>query len=131
MLNTFPTLLDFGLGAPTLLRIALALTLIYFALNKLLRDRHNELQPFSKISMPGALSLFGIVEGVSGILLLIGLYTQVAALATIIVLVLTLLLKHKTKTFTENEPFLLSILTVIALSLLFSGAGFLAFDVPL
>lgn len=133
MLNPFPDLLAFGLIAPLLLRLAVGALFLNAGLKKLRRTTWvTEL--FARLNLTPASSYaigFGILEVASGLLLVVGLFTQIAALVTALISLFALYCKrtHPEQTPGSSGAFLL--LFVISLSLLFSGAGFLAFDLPL
>jgi uncharacterized membrane protein YphA (DoxX/SURF4 family) len=134
MLSVFPDLLAFGLFAPFLLRATLGLVFISFGKFKLGRGRAEKTAFFESLGWkPGSYvaATLGIIELAVGILLLIGLYTQLAALAAVLILLIALILKRKTASGIESGTGFLTLLFIIALSLLVSGAGFFAFDFPL
>ena len=115
MLNVFPDFLTFGLLAPFLLRLAVGFLFLKAGVKKGARY---------------TLAL-GVIEVVSGILLIIGLYTQVAALAAALISLFGWYAKKKHPSETPGSKGAFLLLFVISLSLLFSGAGFFAFDLPL
>lgn len=134
MLSIFPTLLAFGLLAPFLLRIALGFVFIRFGWHKLGRGRADKTAFFESLGWkPGNYFAFGfgIIELAAGVLLLIGLYTQLATLVAGLIILGALILKNKTANGIESSRGFLALLLIIALSLLVSGAGFFAFDFPL
>jgi uncharacterized membrane protein YphA (DoxX/SURF4 family) len=129
MLNIFPNLLTYSLFAPLLLRLALGVFLILTS-HKALSEQKipwvngNKIQNISR----GAT----IVLVVSGIFILIGLFTQVVALLVFIINSATLTYKWRIKkSISNNEIALYSFIIIIALSLMVSGAGFYAIDLPL
>ncbi len=133
MLNPFPDLLVFGLIAPLLLRVAVGLMFINAGIKKL-RRKSWVMALFERLNLtPAALysSAFGAVEVASGVLLVVGLFTQVAALVTFAVSVLMLYEKNKHPAETPGSRGVFLLLCIISLSLLFSGAGAFAFDLPL
>lgn len=134
MLSIFPTLLVFGLFAPFLLRVALGLVFIRFGLHKLGRGRADKIAFFESLGWkPGKFFAigFGAIELVVGLLLVVGLYTQLAALVAAIIALGALILKRKATHGIESSRGFLLLLLIIALSLLVSGAGAFAFDLPL
>lgn len=134
MLSVFPDLLAFGLLAPFILRIALGLVFIRFGLHKLGSGRADKTTFFESLGWkPGGYFAFGFgaIELIAGLLLVVGLYTQLAALVAALIILGTLILKSKTANGIESSRGFLALLLVIALSLLVSGAGFFAFDLPL
>ena len=121
MLNLFPTLLVFGLLAPFLIRIAVAVYFLAVSISDIKRLYNKKDSQKSY----GILVYF-IASGsfVSGILMFIGLYTQMAAI----------FLAATSLSYAIKEPqkrVLYLFLFMMSLSLLFSGAGFFAFDLPL
>lgn len=118
MLSLFPSLLTYGLLAPFLLRLVLGITVAYFGMRYIRQKQHTPVT-------------LGMIEIVLGLLLIIGLYTQAAAALVAIILGLKLAKKVATKAFLTNGVNYYLILLVIAVSLLFSGAGVFAFDLPL
>ncbi len=118
MLSVFPTLLAYGLLAPFIIRVALGAYFLYFVFQTAQGDlRKQTHSPF----------LWGVIilpAAVGSVLVLSGVATQIGAL---ILALWTLATLFRTK---ENRLVMLFALAM-ALSLLFSGAGFLAFDMPL
>ncbi len=120
MLSAFPTLLSYNQLSPFLIRIALGAVFVYRAY-KILRNTNSEAK----------LKAQGLVEGISGVLLVIGLWTQVAALVVIIDLLIRLVTKVRTKAFLTDGVNYYLVLLVMAISLIVTGAGWYGFDLPL
>ena len=116
MLNPFPNLLTLGLVAPFLIRLILALTVITLGKHKLKSSRKD---------------ILGYIEIVAGVFLVLGFLTQVAALVLILLFGYELYKKIKSRAFLSNGVNYYFILFVLSLSLLLSGAGAYAFDLPL
>jgi putative oxidoreductase len=131
MLNPFPGILVYSLFAPFILRLTLGFIFIRFGALALSSDKHRMSSAFEKFKLrPGntfAL-VFGIIELLSGLSLVLGFYTQIGALVSGVISFIFLLSKLYGKPFIEGGFLFDFILLSIALSLLFSGAGFLAFD---
>ena len=72
-----------------------------------------------------------MIEGVAGILMLIGLWTQGAALVIIVDLIIRLVAKIKSRSFLTDGVNYYLFMLVIAISLLLTGPGILSFDLPL
>jgi|SRR3989344_2803316 len=134
MLSVFPDLLAYGLIAPVLLRLALGVTFLRFGWGKLRGDKEKKASFFEALGLrPGkhyCLAL-ALIELAVGILLVVGLYTQVAALVAAIISGVAYHLKAKHSAHMENSRSTFFLLTIIGISLLFLGAGFWAFDWPL
>ncbi|OHA18992.1 MAG: hypothetical protein A3C08_00635 [Candidatus Taylorbacteria bacterium RIFCSPHIGHO2_02_FULL_47_18] len=134
MLSVFPDLLAFWLLAPFLLRVALGLVFVNFGLHKLGRGRADKTAFFESLGWkPGEYFAFGFgaIELIAGLLLIVGLYTQIAALVVALILLCALILKKKVPHGIESSRGFLALLFIIALSLLVLGAGLFAFDLPL
>jgi uncharacterized membrane protein YphA (DoxX/SURF4 family) len=119
-LSVFPSLLTYQLLAPVMIRLALGAVLIFWSYRLLFKS-----SPDTKRK------IVSIIEALAGILLVIGLWTQVAALVIVIDLIVRLYGKFSNKAFLTDGVNYYLILLVLALSLLVTGPGFLAFDMPL
>jgi len=117
MLNPFPELLYLSLLAPFLLRVLLGITFVYFGYERLSKTKTEKGLAVAKVLI--------------GLLLVIGLFTQVASLLALCILGFRLVQKIRHKAFLTAGVNYYLILFVIALSLLFTGAGAWAFDLPL
>lgn len=117
MLSIFPDLLAYGLLAPFIIRIALGAYFIYDAFTTG-KNAHKK----KDYSIPTWAHLK--TGGIGGILVFTGFLTQIGALLLILRLANDIYRYPHTRTFSL-------LLLAMALSLLFSGAGFLAFDMPL
>jgi uncharacterized membrane protein YphA (DoxX/SURF4 family) len=106
MLNIFPDLLAWGLLAPFLLRVVLGGMFFFDGVRALRACMYPK----------------GALQTTTGVLLVIGLFTQIAALAALAFSVHTLW-KRRSRTAL--------LACAISLSLLVSGAGAFAFDLPL
>lgn len=134
MLNPFPDLLAFGLLAPFFLRIALGVVLLDFGRHALVISRERHIALFEALQWkPGKryAKALGTVELILAVLLVAGLYTQIAALGALVISLAAYYLKGKHGAHIEHRRHLFFLTAVISLSLLFSGAGAFAFDVPL
>lgn len=72
-----------------------------------------------------------LVEAVATILVLVGLYTQAALIAVIILIIVDWILDAKTMTQIPVEKIVSTIICVVAMALLFLGPGAFALDYPL
>ena len=134
MLNPFPHLLTYMLAAPFILRVVLGFVFLKFGYLKLVRERAQKISFFEKVGMkPGIVFVWiiGGLEIISGILLIIGMWTQIAALVSGLILLGAVVIKWRKPTLLPGEMILFVTLFAIALSLLFSGAGFWAVDIGL
>ncbi len=117
-LNTFPALLDFARLSPFIIRIVIGLFIIYLG-----RERTDK--KFSALSL---------TYYFCGVFLIIGFYTQLSSLAGIALLKFDFYVDYwqsrKTKPVPKYFYFLYAITVLVLVSLLFSGAGLFAFDMP-
>jgi uncharacterized membrane protein YphA (DoxX/SURF4 family) len=118
MLSLFPSLLSFGVIAPFLLRVVLAIVVLHFAYVHVQKKHRTAI-------------IFGIIQGISGLLLVLGLFTQVAALVLVIIFGLLMVKQIINKAFLSDGVNYYLLLFIIALSLMLSGPGAFAFDYPL
>ena len=134
MLNPFPDLLIYGFTALFVLRVTLGLMFISFAYEKLFRERASRIAFFDKISLRPPMLYFSIVSGlelVAGILLTIGLFTQIAALVTGVVMTLATIIKWRRPTaLPQNTIEFYILLAIVSFVLVSTGAGAFAFDFP-
>ena len=80
---------------------------------------------------PRPFSLIDIVWFIDAAFLVVGLFTQAAALAAIILIAFRWYTEWRAGTQSVGRMLLYKMLVVVAFALLFLGAGFLAFDLPL
>lgn len=133
MLSLFPSLLSYQFFAITLIRVAASLALLYVAY-RYARERGEIARTRLPLvgHVPEWLTLLGaLVVLCCGVLMLVGLYTQAAAIVGMIVAL-------KLVAFARKYPHLVplsagagALLFIMCLSLLFFGAGAFAFDLPL
>ena len=134
MLSVFPDLLTYHQIAPLILRIVLGLIFISFGYEALTGEKQRWQKVFEMIKLrPSAFfeKLFGLVEIIGGIMLIIGLFTQVAALVFSIISLAELIIEYREPVLLKNSIFFYLLLLTISASLIFTGAGFAAFDLPL
>lgn len=114
MLSLFPELLFLSPFAALFIRIAIAITLGYVS--------------YDHIQRGGSYFLsLGILEAALVLMLFTGFYTQAAAL-TALVLAIAMLFMPNVRTFPQST---LALIAVMCATLLLTGAGPLAFDLPL
>jgi uncharacterized membrane protein YphA (DoxX/SURF4 family) len=130
-LNNFPALLTYRLYAPTLLRVAAGIIFAYLAYR-----HYQNREAIGRTSFPivGRGTWIAwvaiIIEAAVGGGLFFGYYTQVAALVGAIGALKQWIWRGKFPTLfwlTRSASFLL---LMICLSLLLTGAGLVAFDIP-
>jgi uncharacterized membrane protein YphA (DoxX/SURF4 family) len=118
-LTTFPSLLDYLFFAPSILRLAVSLFILSLAFDKYYKK-------------PDISLVFYVV---SFILLFLGWHTQIASIIAIGTLKLDIYRnywsKRKEEKISKNTYFLYGLAGIILLSLLATGPGAFAFDLPL
>ena len=123
MFSIFPPLLSYQLFAPLLLRVTLGIIFIIWS-----RDKFKK--RITKIGLNKETSI-ATLEGIIGIFLIVGFLTQVVALASAIILGKRLFSKIRSKAFFTDGVNYYFILFIISICLICTGAGFIAFDLPL
>lgn len=134
MTNPFPELLAFGLLAHTLLRITLAAFMLKLGSSKFAHEHKPVAEFFESLGFKpshGYIKVLGAVELIVGGMLLIGILTQIAAFITAIITFISLVIttRHPEVKLRKSSDYVL--LFVIAISLVFTGAGLIAIDLPL
>lgn len=122
MPSLFPYLFTYDQVAPLILRLVLGITLAYFGYRKI--------QKRGKSSGSNSL-IYGAVEILVAIFLIIGLFTQLAAIINAVILVIKLGYKIRNKAFLTNGINYYILLLAIALAVIVLGPGWFAFDLPL
>lgn len=135
MLNIFPSLLDFYLVVPLILRVVVGVLFFRFGVHKVSKKHSLKCTGyFQALGVKRANTLtpvVGVIEIIFSISLILGLYTQLGAIVLgSISLITYLLMKSKKVTLSHTQDFYF-LLFVINLSLLITGAGAYAIDLPL
>jgi putative oxidoreductase len=134
MLNPFPDLLVYSLLAPLILRIVAGF--IFVDLGKLSFREEKERWKISLgvlgISNPIlGVKILGLVEIIGGLMLIVGFYTQIAALILATLTLAQVYIEYKNPEVLKRNIVFYLLLFAITISLLFSGAGAFAMDLPL
>jgi uncharacterized membrane protein YphA (DoxX/SURF4 family) len=114
-LSMFPGLLYLGLLAPLLLRLTVGLFILFLG-----KNRKQKIYKWS-----------AVVYILPGIFLIVGLYTQIATIIGILVIIFDFYIDNKTASVSLDKKILYVMSGVILLTLLFTGPGLFAFDWPL
>ena len=134
MLNPFPDLLAYSLLAPLFLRLVLGLIFIDLGALKLRSEKERWITSFDALYLRPAdffVVVYGIVQIMGGLLLLFGLWTQVAALAFAILTGIELIIEWSMREVLKRDLTFYLLIFVISISILLTGAGAYAFDIPL
>jgi uncharacterized membrane protein YphA (DoxX/SURF4 family) len=131
MPDTFPTLLLASSVAPLLLRFALAAILFYLGKSSFLEKRICFTAYFEARRYPLAIILpwlWGCILICVSLFLMFGFMTQIAALLSVYIIMNLMLIENRSeKIFYISQHFYV-VMMIIAISLLFSGAGIFAVD---
>lgn len=132
MLSLFPQLLFLGPVSATLLRIAAGAIFLYLAYfhyqNR--RPAAHELGQLVGVSMP-LLYLYALIELLVAASLILGLWTQLSAVIGFGIALKIIFVRNRLKELKPLSTLSYALLALICLSLMFTGAGALAFDLPL
>ncbi len=134
MLNPFPELLALSLLGPFLLRVVLGLIFIDLGFLKLRGEKERWMSLFETLGLrPTTLfvPIYAILEIAGGILLIIGLWTQIASLAFAIFTGIELAVEWRDRALLKRDLVFYLLILVISVSLLLTGAGAYAIDIPL
>ena len=134
MLNTFPSLLNFSLLAPVVLRIVLGLIFINLGYIELTSEKKRWAAFFETVHLKPAtifVILMGLFEIVGGFFLIAGFMTQVTALVFSIMTFGEFYAEYREETLLKRDVIFYLLIFAISLSLLLSGAGIFAIDLPL
>lgn len=126
MFAVFPAILVYYLFGAFVLRMAAAITLFYFTKEHVSFARTSDTR-----NLKYASCILAAIEVVGGVLLFIGLYTQVAALAGMLIAALLKVLSFAKFSLAPHGKVTYFMLFMICFALLFLGAGAFAFDLPL
>lgn len=134
MLNTFPDLLTYSLLAPLILRLVAGFIFINLGFLAFKNEKDRWLASLSALKIPGpkiALKILGSIEIIGGAMLILGFYTQITALILALLTFAETYIEYKEPEFLKRNLVFYVMLLSILLSLLFSGAGAFALDLPL
>ena len=134
MLSVFPNLFTYSEIAPLILRLAIGIIFLELGYLKLGKERSSWGMFFQTIHFkPSQLfvSLLATIEIVAGSFLVVGYLTQVAALVMAIILFAEAYVEFRDSAILKRDVVFYTLLLVICVSLLFTGAGAFAFDLPL
>ncbi|MDP2642106.1 MAG: DoxX family membrane protein [bacterium] len=134
MLNPFPDLLMYSLLGPLLLRVLLGLIFLDLGILKFRAEKERWVASFETLGLRPAdlfVPLYALLQIIGGLLLLVGLWTQVAALAFVIFSGIELYVEWQARDILKRDVVFYVIIFTISLSLLLTGAGAYALDIPL
>lgn len=134
MLNPFPDLLIYSLLAPFILRVVAGFIFINLGFLAFRNEKERWVASLRLLGIPRpeiAVKVFGLIEVAGGIMFLLGFYTQIAALVLGLLTFAEAFIEYKDPSVLKRNLVFYTMLLAIILSLLFSGAGAFAIDLPL
>jgi len=134
MLNPFPDLLVYSLLAPFILRLVAGLIFINLGVLTFKNEKERWFSSLTILRIPNpklAVKILGAIEIASGVMLVLGFYTQIAALILALLTFAEAYVEYKDPTVLKRNFVFYIMLLSIVLSLLLSGAGAFAIDLPL
>ena len=135
MLVPFPELLSYGIFAPFILRVALGLFFLFAGSRNLSREKREEYASMLRVrfGIPGTYIIWylGLAQILVSVSLILGMFVQAGALLAILVLLDLLFLREKYPAIANQSRAFYLIGIAVSISLLLTGAGYPAFDLPL
>lgn len=134
MLNPFPDLLTYSLLAPFILRVVAGLIFVNLGILAFKNEKERWLTSLSILRVPNpklVLKIMGSIEIMAGAMLVLGFYTQIAALVLALLVFCETYVEYKDPLILKRNFVFYIMLLAIVLSLLLSGAGAFAIDLPL
>ena len=134
ILNTFPSLLSFSFLSPMILRLVLGFIALNLGFLKITSESELWRKLFETINFHPAgffVKLLAAIETIGGILLLLGAYTQITAIVFALLFFCEAILEYRDDELERRSITFYILVFAIALSLVFSGAGAFALDLPL
>lgn len=134
MLSVFPSLLTYSLLAPFILRLVLGLIFIDLGLLKFKSEKSRWIASFETLGLKPAdlfVPVYAVIQIVGGAMLIIGLWTQVAALVFVLSSAIELYIEWEASAMLKRTIVFYLLIFAISASLLLTGAGAFAIDLPL
>jgi putative oxidoreductase len=132
--NLFPDLFSYSLLAPFILRLVLGFIVLNLGYLKLGKERVGWISSLNILNIRPAgffAGLLGIIEVVGGLLLIVGAYTQLTALILAVIFLSEMFIEYEEESILKRDFVFYLLLAAICVSLLLTGAGLWAVDVPL
>ena len=132
--NIFPELFNYSIIAPFILRVVLGLIFLNLGSLKLGKEKPGWIASMNILNLRPAgffTSLLGIIEIIGGLLLIAGAYTQLTALILGVIALIELFIEYREESILKRDFVFYLLLTAICTSLLLTGAGLFAVDMPL
>src|SRR3989344_4096488 len=124
--NTFPELLYYSALAPLILRLIIGFIFIDLGFLKFGSEKERWLASFETLNLRPAdlfLPLYALLQIAGGFFLVIGLWTQIAALAFVIFTGIELYVEWKAREILKRDMVFYILVFAISISLLLTGGG--------
>jgi len=134
MLNPFPELLTYSLLAPFILRLMVGVIFINLGMLAFKGEKERWQISLNTLNIPNpklAVKIFGGLEVIGGVMFILGFYTQIAALILGLLVFAEAYVEYKDPAILKRNFVFYSLILAIVVSLLLSGAGAFAIDLPL
>lgn len=132
--NLFPELFSFTLIAPFILRVVLGFIFFNLGFLKLGKEKRGWTSSLHILGIKPAyffVGLLGLTEIAGGLFLIAGAYTQLVALVLGIISISELLIEYEEESILKRDMVFYLLLATICISLLLTGAGLYAVDIPI
>jgi len=119
---------------PFILRVVLGIIFLDLGILKFRSEKDRWIASFQALHLNPAsvlVSIYATLEVIGALMLIFGLYTQIAALAFIIFTALEFSIEYKDSSILKRNIVFYLLILAISTSLLLTGAGAFAFDIPL
>jgi uncharacterized membrane protein YphA (DoxX/SURF4 family) len=134
-LSLFPSLFTYQLLGVFLVRIALGFTFLRMFYVGIKYDKAEQVESLEKLGLrPAKLfaAFVSVIKGAGGVLLVIGLWTQGAVIATGGLMLIASAIKfYRPEALPKHKLGFCLLIAALSLALLFLGAGAFAIDLPL
>lgn len=134
MLNLFPDLLTYSMLGPFILRLVVGFIFLDLGILKFKSEKQRWIASFETLGLRPAdlfVPLYALLQIGGGLLFLLGLWTQVAALAFVIFTGIELYIEWDAREILKRDIVFYLLIFAVSLSLLLTGAGAYALDIPL
>ena len=132
--SLFPDLLNFNAVGPTILRLTLALIFINLGYLKLHGERKGWLMFLRAVNIPFPKfvnSAVAIIEIVGGLMFIVGVYTQAVAIILGLLGLIQIFIESKEESLIRRTFVFYFLVIAICISILLTGPGIMAVDLPL
>ncbi len=132
--NLFPELFSYSFLAPLILRVVVGFIFLNLGFLKLGKEKKGWISSLSILGIKPAgffTTILGLVEIIGAFLLIGGAYTQLVALVLAVISTCELLIEYEEESILKRDMVFYLLLAAICASLILSGAGLYAVDIPL